>query len=135
MASKVCPCNKKRNGWLFIQCAEEDCSIVWWHAACSGFNNDVTRKQVDAITRWKCPCCVIKSLNVPGYSLNIKCDSCENLVAKVGEQIDHLKSEIGELQDLKRSFAEIETEKFEQQRLWSEVVRSTDGNKNHLLLH
>ena len=88
----------------------------------------VTRKQVDAITRWKCPCCVIKSLNVPGYSLNIKCDSCENLVAKVGEQIDHLKSEIGELQDLKRSFAEIETEKFEQQRLWSEVVRSTDGN-------
>ena len=117
--SKHCPCGKKKSG-LYIQCFNEDCEVGWWHTVCCGFNKDVTRKQLDGLGYWSCPCCVMKAIQAPGY--NLGCSSCNSLISKMDGQLDELKGEIADLKSLKEDLADLNKEQTKQNQTWSDIA-------------
>lgn len=128
MSNKVCPCGKKKPGYQFIQCSEDDCDIGWWHAACSGFSKDVTKRQLDALGHWSCPCCIVKKLQAPGYNVD-SCNSCHGLVSKVKSQVENLETQISELKKLKQDFADCNKQQVEVNRSWSQVAASSPSGE------
>ena len=123
--SNKCPCGKKKSG-LFIHCFNAECEVGWWHTACCGFNKDITKKQLDSIGHWNCPCCVITAIQIPGYNLY----NSNTLVSKMEEQIDNLKCEIADLKDVKQSLADIGKEQTKTKELWSDIVGNISNDKN-----
>jgi len=121
MTNHNCPCGKRKSG-LFIECFQDDCDVGWWHVTCVGFNKDVTKKQLDSLGHWSCPSCVMKKLQVPGYSFS--CNSCHGLVSQVKSQVETLESHIADLKELKQSFADHNKTQVEASKSWSEVVAS-----------
>ena len=127
--SNKCPCGKKKSGLLFLQCFNESCEIGWWHAACCGFNKDVTKKQLEALGHWICPCCVIDAIQIPGYKLSTT--SCDDLVSKLDNQLEDLKSEIADLKAVKQEFSNISKKQNETKKLWSDIVGSDRSGKEN----
>ena len=120
-----CPCGKKKSV-LFIQCFNSDCEVGWWHTTCCGFNKDVTKKQLDSMGHWTCPCCVIDVIQIPGYRLG---SPCNDLVSKIENQLDDLKSEIEDLKAIKEDLANIGKGQNEAQQLWSDIVGNIPNSK------
>ena len=120
--STKCPCGKKKSG-LFLQCFNEKCEVGWWHATCCGFNKDVTKKQLESLGHWTCPCCVIDVIQIPGYKIGTT--SCDDLVSKIDTQLEDLKCEIADLKAVKTELSNISKEQSEAKKLWSDIV----GNK------
>lgn len=118
--SKSCPCGKKRSG-CFIQCYNENCEVGWWHAVCCGFNKDVSKKQLDAIGHWTCPCCVIDEVQIPGYKLNSSASQHE-VISKLDENLNQLRSEIADLKKVKDEFANMGKDHKEVQLKWSDIA-------------
>ena len=124
MASKTCSCNKKKNrSSLLVKCANDKCTIGWWHTLCCGFK-DITRKQLGNIGEWHCPCCVMKVLQVPGYILacGTSTGTDTDIIAKVKQKRDDLKFEINDLKELKHNFVQIGKQQKEEKKRWSEIA-------------
>ena len=124
--SNKCPCGKKKSG-LFLQCFNEACEVGWWHAACCGFNKDVTKKQLEALGHWICPCCVIDVIQIPGYKFTAT--PCDDLVSKFDCQLDNLKTEIADLKAVKEELSNVSKEQNEAKQLWSDIVGSNLNKK------
>ena len=109
-----------------VKCANKDCSIDWWHAVCAEFNNkDISKNQFESLEGWTCPCCVINKLHLPEYFSNS--DDSE-LILKVEQKLEELKSEINDLKEIKQKLADMKKHQVEDKRLWSEIVASSNGD-------
>lgn len=94
---------------------------------CSGFNKDVTKKQLDDIGYWTCPYCVMSSLQAPGCNLGV--GSSPDVISKMDERLDELKNEIEDLKTVKQSFLDIGKEHKEAKQKWSDIVKGIpDGD-------
>lgn len=122
-----CPCGKRKSV-LQIQCSNGDCEVGWWHATCAGFNKDLSKKQLDAIQPWKCPCCVFNIINLPGYKIAA---SSNKASTELDESINELKQEISNLKQVKDELAAIGNKQKEAQVKWSDIaakIPSSDTN-------
>ena len=119
MSTKHCPCGKKKPG-LYIHCFNKDCQVGWWHIVCCGFNKDITKKQIDSLGYWTCPCCVMRNIKAPASADH--CAPCNTLVSKMDEQLNALKEEIADLKILKQGFADLNKEQANQKHSWPDIL-------------
>ena len=121
MSSK-CPCHKKKQS-LLLKCAQKDCTAVWWHAVCFGFNSTISKQKLEELGDWTCPICITNTLKL--------CNNDNNeLIAKVEEQVNNLKVEVNDLKDFKQEFSDIvKLQRNQKTRpLWSDIVANNkDG--------
>ena len=102
-----------------MKCVNEDCTVVWWHATCAGFNKNVSKKDLEKIGAWTCPCCVVSKLEIGENGI----DHSE-VITKMDQKLDDLNGHIADLQKIKEDLSEISKLQTEGNKLWADVVKS-----------